>query len=182
MAAMLDELMGKTRNANKDEQGQKMDFNDPDVCQFALAGLCPYTLFSNTKSDLGTWIEALAFAPTAVHTIHTFRNTVFRTGACDWIVHEDHIEYPRLKAEYDATSDRDRESLGYGRKLYRLLFELTQEMDKKISRSKERVDKENQPRSIKPADQLKLDALQQQAKGKTRPVICWVCNKRFHAV
>lgn len=53
MAAMLDELMGKTRNANKDEQGKKMDFNDPDVCQYALAGLCPYTLFSNTKSDLG---------------------------------------------------------------------------------------------------------------------------------
>lgn len=53
MAAMLDELMGKTRNANKEEQGKKMDFNDPDVCQYALAGLCPYTLFSNTKSDLG---------------------------------------------------------------------------------------------------------------------------------
>lgn len=59
MAAMLDELMGKTRNANKDEQGKKMAFNDPDMCQFALAGLCPYTLFSNTKSDLGACCHSL---------------------------------------------------------------------------------------------------------------------------
>jgi RNA-binding protein Luc7-like 2 len=87
-------------------------------------------------------------------------------GACDWIVHEDHIEYPRLKEEYDAISDKEKESFGYGRKLYRLLYELVQEMDKKIARSQERVDKENQPRTIKPADQLRLDALKQQAQGK----------------
>jgi RNA-binding protein Luc7-like 2 len=55
MAAMLDELMGKQRNvADKDAQQMKLHYDDPDVCQFALAGLCPYTLFSNTKSDLGT--------------------------------------------------------------------------------------------------------------------------------
>ena len=86
-------------------------------------------------------------------------------------MHEDHIEYPRLKEEYDAISERDREALGYGRKLYRLLFELVQEMDKKIARSQERVDKENQRRSVKPADQLKLDALKQQAKGEPREFI-----------
>ena len=86
-------------------------------------------------------------------------------------MHEDHIEYPRLKEEYDAISEREREALGYGRKLYRLLYELVQEMDKKIARSQERVDKENQPRPIKPADQLKLDALKQQAKGRTEPSI-----------
>jgi hypothetical protein len=62
MAAMLDELMGKTRNANKEEQGKKMAFNDPDVCQYALAGLCPYTLFSNTKSDLGAFLRIPSIA------------------------------------------------------------------------------------------------------------------------
>lgn len=54
MAAMLDELMGKQRNtADKDQQQQKLQFDEPEVCKHALAGLCPYTLFSNTKSDLG---------------------------------------------------------------------------------------------------------------------------------
>lgn len=90
------------------------------------------------------------------------------SGACEWIVHDDHIEYPRVKKEYDALSDRERESLGYERKLYRLLVDLVQEMDKKISRSKERVEKENQPRAIKPADQVRLDALKQQEKGTIR--------------
>lgn len=54
MAAMLDELMGKQRNtADKDQQQQKLQYDEPEVCKHALAGLCPYTLFSNTKSDLG---------------------------------------------------------------------------------------------------------------------------------
>jgi RNA-binding protein Luc7-like 2 len=167
MAAMLDELMGKTRNANKEEQGKKMAFNDPDVCQYALAGLCPYTLFSNTKSDLGAFLRIPSIA--AHQVISTLSYILFFAGTCGWIVHDNHIEYPRLKEEYDAISDRDKESLGYGRKLYRLLFELVQEMDKKIARSQERVEKENQPRPIKPADQLRLDALKQQAKGTLVP-------------
>lgn len=86
-------------------------------------------------------------------------------------MHEDHIDYPRLKEEYDAIPEKEKDALGYGRKLYRLLYELVQEMDKKIARSQERVDKDNQPRAIKPADQLKLDALKQQAKGNTRDFV-----------
>jgi RNA-binding protein Luc7-like 2 len=97
---------------------------------------------------------------------HEFPKMLLLAGACEWGVHEDHIEYPRVKKEYDALGDRERESLGYERKLYRLLVDLVQEMDKKIARSKERVEKENQPRPIKPADQVRLDALKQQEKGE----------------
>jgi hypothetical protein len=52
--ALLDELMGKERNVPLDERtGQSLKFSDPEVCKYALAGLCPYGLFKNTKSDLG---------------------------------------------------------------------------------------------------------------------------------
>lgn len=72
MAAMLDELMGKQRNtADKDQQQQKLQFDEPEVCKHALAGLCPYTLFSNTKSDLGACLCGLA---------------IMRIIACDGLV------------------------------------------------------------------------------------------------
>lgn len=80
-------------------------------------------------------------------------------------VHEDHIEFPRLKQDYDALEASERDRLGYERKLYHLLIDLVSEMDKRIARAKERVDKENQPRPIKPADQERLDALKVQEKG-----------------
>lgn len=54
MSKALDELMGKNRNmAEPEAQKVKMKFNDCEVCKHELAGLCPYTLFNNTKSDLG---------------------------------------------------------------------------------------------------------------------------------
>lgn len=54
MRAMLDELMGKERNVPLDKRSNKrIRFDDPTVCKFALAGLCPYGLFKNTRSDLG---------------------------------------------------------------------------------------------------------------------------------
>ena len=59
MRAMLDELMGKERNVPLDQRkGTDMKFNDPEVCKYALAGLCPYGLFKNTKSDLGEYLES----------------------------------------------------------------------------------------------------------------------------
>lgn len=80
-------------------------------------------------------------------------------------VHDDHIEFPRLKKEYDALDEAEKDRLGYERKLYHLLIDLVSEMDKRIARAKERVDKENQPRPIKPSDQERLDILKAQEKG-----------------
>ncbi|CAN0099474.1 unnamed protein product [Phaeothamnion confervicola] len=46
--------MGRERNVPLSQRtGRGRHFNDDDVCKFFLAGLCPYVLFSNTKSDLG---------------------------------------------------------------------------------------------------------------------------------
>ena len=64
--SMLDELMGKERNVPLTERtGRGLRFEDPDVCKHQLAGLCPFQLFKNTKSDLGE----------AAHCFRTFLST-----------------------------------------------------------------------------------------------------------
>jgi len=49
---LLNQLMGKDRDLPSDQQRRRR-FSDRDVCKHYLCGLCPYELFSNTKSDLG---------------------------------------------------------------------------------------------------------------------------------
>jgi hypothetical protein len=52
--ALLDELMGKERNAlPANRSNRDAHFSDPDVCKFFICGFCPNELFTNTKSDLG---------------------------------------------------------------------------------------------------------------------------------
>ena len=52
--ALLDELMGKERNVPLVERSNReLTFSSPEVCKYAIVGLCPYGLFRNTKSDLG---------------------------------------------------------------------------------------------------------------------------------
>ena len=51
---MLDELMGKARDAPLHERSVKqINFHDADVCKHELASVCPNQLFRNTRSDLG---------------------------------------------------------------------------------------------------------------------------------
>jgi hypothetical protein len=58
--ALLDELMGKERNVPLSERSQRrMRYDDPSVCKYDMAGLCPHGLFKNTRSDLGTFWKAL---------------------------------------------------------------------------------------------------------------------------
>mmetsp|Transcript_40314 Transcript_40314/g.95794 ORF Transcript_40314/g.95794 Transcript_40314/m.95794 type:complete len:322 (+) Transcript_40314:134-1099(+) len=52
--ALLDELMGKERDVPLDVRTNKARrFDDEDICKYDLCGLCPYSLFKNTRSDLG---------------------------------------------------------------------------------------------------------------------------------
>jgi hypothetical protein len=53
---LMDELMGVERNLNEaDKNHHVRHFSDPDVCKFYLCGVSPYSLFTNTKSDLGPY-------------------------------------------------------------------------------------------------------------------------------
>ncbi|TGZ59041.1 hypothetical protein CRM22_009294 [Opisthorchis felineus] len=51
--ALLDELMGKNRNACNGENASGPHWSDEDVCKYFLCGFCPHDLFVNTKTDLG---------------------------------------------------------------------------------------------------------------------------------
>lgn len=56
--ALLDSLMGQTRNAGKEERKKKKmgeSFKEDSVCKFFLIGFCPEheSLFNNTKRDIG---------------------------------------------------------------------------------------------------------------------------------
>jgi hypothetical protein len=52
-AALLDQLMGRGRNAGAGESVKKEHWSDPEVCKWFLCGFCPSNLFVNTRSDIG---------------------------------------------------------------------------------------------------------------------------------
>lgn len=51
MAAMLDALMGRNRNATGPVQ--QLTWESREVCPFYISHFCPHDLFTNTKADLG---------------------------------------------------------------------------------------------------------------------------------
>ncbi|XP_023336401.1 luc7-like protein 3, partial [Eurytemora carolleeae] len=53
IAAMLDELMGRNRNAHPNEKVADITWEDSSVCKYFLVDFCPHDLFTNTKVDLG---------------------------------------------------------------------------------------------------------------------------------
>lgn len=52
ISAMLDELMGTSRNGEKSKNTYR--FDDRNVCRAFLLGCCPYMILSQTKADMGT--------------------------------------------------------------------------------------------------------------------------------
>lgn len=52
-AALLDELMGRNRNALPTDRTKELSYNDQEVCRYYLVRFCPHDLFHNTKADLG---------------------------------------------------------------------------------------------------------------------------------
>jgi len=50
---MLDELMGRNRNANPNDKVAEVTWEDKSICPFYLCQYCPHELFTNTKADLG---------------------------------------------------------------------------------------------------------------------------------
>ena len=52
-AALLDELLGKNRDATDSDAMKGPHWSDEDMCRYFLCGFCPHDLFVNTKTDLG---------------------------------------------------------------------------------------------------------------------------------
>ncbi|CAG7723407.1 unnamed protein product [Allacma fusca] len=53
MSSILDELMGRNRNALPTEKPKQLHWDDPEICTHYLVCFCPHELFVNTKADLG---------------------------------------------------------------------------------------------------------------------------------
>lgn len=51
-AALLDELMGRNRNALGDKP-KDLNWEDPEFCKMHMVKFCPHDLFVNTRADLG---------------------------------------------------------------------------------------------------------------------------------
>ncbi|KAK7111142.1 luc7-like protein 3 isoform X1 [Littorina saxatilis] len=52
-AALLDELMGRSRNFDPNDQPPELHWDSEEVCKHFLCGFCPHELFTNTRADLG---------------------------------------------------------------------------------------------------------------------------------
>lgn len=52
-AALLDELMGRSRNDGSAIKKKKIKWEDPEYCKYFMVKFCPHDLFVNTKADLG---------------------------------------------------------------------------------------------------------------------------------
>ena len=102
-------------------------------------------------------------------------------GSCGYDVHPGHREWDRLISEYSALTDAEKDERGYERNLWDVLARLTQRLDMTISRNREIVEKDNQPRPIKAVDQARLDALKQQEQGSI-PNIAELAARRHDLV
>lgn len=137
---MLDEMMGKDRDLPPDlRKSTGPKFTDREVCKNALAGCCPYTLFPNTK--MGNQL-----------------------GDCRYDLHEDHLHWESVSAQWQALSDEEKAKYGYEQDLYRLLTRLVKDMDYRIKKQEEEAKVLSAPCIPQPEEQVELDSLKQQAK------------------
>ncbi|XP_012937842.1 luc7-like protein 3 [Aplysia californica] len=50
--ALLDELMGRSRNLDPADNPEDLSWDSADVCKYFLCAFCPHELFTNTRADL----------------------------------------------------------------------------------------------------------------------------------
>lgn len=114
--ALLDMLMGKTRNVPDSEKKniQETHFSDRNVCKNFICGLCPHILFGATKSDI---------------------------GKCPYEIC-DNAEAVRLKAQFDALEQSEKDKYGYEHDLVLQLEDLVKGCDQRIQKNKRRAEKE----------------------------------------
>ena len=118
MKAQMDELMGKNRDVAGGHNAMDVepDFSDPQIDRYFLCGCSPYELLKGTKSEQLPQLDREGFV-------------------------KERSEGLRLR--WEALSQRDKDRYGFERDLYELLTSLVAEHDRRISRLRERYDREN---------------------------------------
>lgn len=115
MKAQMDELMGKNRDV-AGSMDVEPDFSDPQIDRYFLCGCSPYELLRGTKSEHLPQLEREGFLKERSETV-------------------------RLR--WEALPQEERDGYGYERDLYDLLTNLVEEHDRRISRLRERYEREN---------------------------------------
>uniref|UniRef100_A0A7S0N5A5 Luc7-like protein n=1 Tax=Pyramimonas obovata TaxID=1411642 RepID=A0A7S0N5A5_9CHLO len=144
MRAMLEELMGPERDVPLHlRTNRKRQFSDPEVCKYYLCGLSPSFIFKNTKSA----------------------DDVYRVlGDYDKICDDD------LKATWDALPQEEKDTYGYEYELMQLLEQLVRECDKRITRARERIQRDQDHPVFSNEDQKKLEVHKSSVKELTDAV------------
>lgn len=114
--ALLDMLMGKSRNLPDALKGtvKELHFSDRVVCKHFLCGICPYILFSATKSDLGRCPKEVC----------------------------DNTDALLLREQYNLLPQSEKDLYGYEHDLMLFLEDLVRACDLRILKNKRRAEKE----------------------------------------
>eukprot|EP00967_Tisochrysis_lutea_P022825 scaffold26062_cov31-Tisochrysis_lutea.AAC.4 len=146
MREQMDELMGKTRDVPLSERADAPpSFTDPEVDKFYLCGCSPYELLKGTKSETLPQLEREGFL-------------LQRSEA--------------LRTEWEQLSQAEKDKYGYERELLELLQVLVEEQDRRISKLKERYDRENEalpaipPETLAQINKLKEEIKELQAQSE----------------
>merc|ERR1712224_961649 len=126
---LLDQLFGPDRNLPSSQQNKSKR-------NFHDKDVCKYFL-----ANLCPYYEL-------------FKNTKSDLGPCKFKSHD-----TRLKEEYNALSEEDKNRFGYGKVLIRKLKELVRERDRKIAKNKQRADEENNPKILSEDQRRMIDDL-----------------------
>jgi ribosome modulation factor len=105
--------MGKERDVPLPERtGRTLRYDSQDVCKYELCGLCPYTLFKNTRSDWLGKFRVSQGALTARLAAFCIQHPGFKftncAGPCQFDVHEEHIEWEAIVKDLHALDDAER--------------------------------------------------------------------------
>lgn len=124
-AALLDELMGGSRNSMPGEDVHQQSWKDEDICKHYLCGFCPSQLFVNTRADIGE------FDTRPCHVL--FILFVLFVGPC-YKVHDE-----KLKKSYESSEKKGK--MGYEEEFLSYLERMIRDLDRKINRGQERLNR-----------------------------------------
>lgn len=140
MREQMDELMGKTRDVPLNERDARPpSFADPEVDKFYLCGCSPYELLKGTKSESLPQMERDGFLQQ--------RSEALRTA-------------------WEELPQEEKDKYGYERQLLDFLQALVDEQDRRIAKTKERYDRENEALpAIPPETVAQINALKEEIRA-----------------
>ncbi|KAJ3443173.1 RNA-binding protein luc7-related [Anaeramoeba flamelloides] len=158
---ILDELLGRNRNGEYSESDDIKRFDDPRVCKYDLAGLCPYQLYTNTRSDLGPC--PYACCPVPEHLVLQYEKSR-RFGMCGYEIELEEL-LSRLVRRCDSRARSLRKKIQDERKSNKQPKEIVQ-IDNEIFQVLKEAEKMGEESKVTESQRL-LEKVEELKKKKT---------------